>query len=197
MSIALQELETDTILMNSGAFANLLRMRDRFVGIHSERIRSLTRNVCERLDLSWTEGRLIETAAQLHDLGTIAIPDPILHKNGILTPEERLIMQGHAQFGYEALEKATEFAPVAEIVRHHHERFDGTGYPDRLAGDDIPLGARLIGVLDAYDAMTSERVYRQSKTDREAAEELILGKGTQFDPEVVDAVLKTIRFGVH
>jgi response regulator RpfG family c-di-GMP phosphodiesterase len=105
MSIALKELETDTILMNSGAFANLLRMRDRFVGIHSERIRSLTRNVCERLDLSWTEGLLIETAAQLHDLGTIAIPDPVLHKNGILTPEERLIMQGHAQFGYEALEK--------------------------------------------------------------------------------------------
>lgn len=106
-------------------------------------------------------------------------------------------MQGHAQAGYEALEKATEFAPVAEMVRHHHERFDGSGYPDRLAGDDIPLGARIIGVLDAYDAMTSERTYRRARTDREAAEELILGKGTQFDPDVVDAVLKTIKFGVH
>ena len=177
--------------------ANLLRMRDRAVGIHVERMRLLAREVCQRMELSAAEMRVVEAAAHLHDLGTIAIPDPILHKPGALTVEERIIIQGHARLGFEALEHTEGLAHIADIVLHHHERYDGKGYPDGLEGDAIPLAARIISVLDAYESMTSERPYRPRRTDREAAEQLIVGKGTQFDPLVVDEVLKAIHFAVH
>ena len=197
MSTIIEELEIEGIQAQTGAFANLLRMRDRSVGMHSERIASLARNVAKRCELSSQETRLVETASHLHDLGTIAIPDPILHKPGTLSIEERDIMQSHAQFGYDALQQTENFRQVADMVLHHHEWYDGSGYPNGLGGDDIPFGSRVIAVLDAYDAMINDRPYRRSRTTREAAEELILGKGTQFDPEVVDAVLEAIKFGVH
>ncbi len=197
MSTILEELEIEGIQSQTGAFANLLRMRDRSVGMHSERICSLAREVAKRFELSSRETQLVETASHLHDLGTIAIPDPILHKRGPLTVEERQIMQGHAQFGYDALQQTENFRQVADVVLHHHEWYDGSGYPNGFAGDEIPFGSRVIAVLDAYDAMTNDRPYRRALTTREAAEELILGKGTQFDPEVVEAVLEAIKFGVH
>ncbi len=197
MSTIIEELKIEGIQAQTGAFANLLRMRDRSVGMHSERIASLARNVAKRCELSSQETRLVETASHLHDLGTIAIPDPILHKPGTLSIEERDIMQSHAQFGYDALQQTENFRQVADMVLHHHEWYDGSGYPNGLGGDDIPFGSRVIAVLDAYDAMINDRPYRRSRTTREAAEELILGKGTQFDPEVVDAVLEAIKFGVH
>ncbi len=197
MSAIIKESEIEGIQAQSGAFANLLRMRDRKIGMHSSRMRSLASKVAKRFKLSLGETCLLETATHLHDLGKIAIPDPILHKSGTLSTEERDIMQGHAQFGYDALHQTGSFKQVADMVLHHHEWYDGSGYPNRLAGDDIPFGARLIAVLDAYDAMTEVRTYRRARTAREAGEELILGKGTQFDPEVVEAVLETINFGVH
>ena len=197
MSTIIEELKIEGIQAQTGAFANLLRMRDRCVGMHSERIASLARNVAKRCELSSQETRLVETASHLHDLGTIAIPDPILHKPGTLSIEERGIMQSHAQFGYDALQQTENFRQVADMVLYHHEWYDGSGYPNGLGGDDIPFGSRVIAVLDAYDAMINDRPYRRSRTTREAAEELILGKGTQFDPEVVDAVLEAIKFGVH
>ena len=197
MSTIIEELKIEGIQAQTGAFANLLRMRDRSVGMHSERIASLARNVAKRCELPSQETRLVETASHLHDLGTIAIPDPILHKPGTLSIEERDIMQSHAQFGYDALQQTENFRQVADMVLHHHEWYDGSGYPNGLGGDDIPFGSRVIAVLDAYDAMINDRPYRRSRTTREAAEELILGKGTQFDPEVVDAVLEAIKFGVH
>jgi HD-GYP domain-containing protein (c-di-GMP phosphodiesterase class II) len=197
MSTIIEELKIEGIQTQTGAFANLLRMRDRSVGMHSARIGSLARKVAKRCELSSKETRLIETASHLHDLGTIAIPDPILHKPGALSIEERDIMQSHAQFGYDALQQTENFRQVADMVLHHHEWYDGSGYPNGLGGDDIPFGSRVIAVLDAYDAMISDRPCRRSRTTREAAEELILGKGTQFDPEVVDAVLEAIKFGVH
>ena len=197
MSTIIEDLELEGIQAQTGAYANLLRMRDRSVGMHSERMRLLARMVAKRFELSSTETRFLETASHLHDLGTIAIPDPILHKPGALSTEERDIMQDHAQFGHDALQQTGSFRQVAEIVLHHHEWYDGSGYPNGLAGDDIPFGSRVIAVLDAYDAMSDNRPYRSARTLREAAEELILGKSTQFDPEVVDAVLDAIKFGVH
>ena len=197
MSTIIEELEIEGIQAQTGAFANLLRMRDRSIGLHSERMGSLARDVAGRCDLSAREIRLIETASHLHDLGTIAIPDPILHKPGTLSTEERNIMQGHSQFGYDALLQGGNFRHVADLVLHHHEWYDGSGYPNGLAGDDIPFGSRVIAVLDAYDAMTNDRTYRRARTIREAAEELILGKGTQFDPKVVDITLEAIKFRVH
>ena len=197
MSTILEELELEGIQVQTGVFASLLRMRDRTMGAHSEHIRSLAREVAKKMGLSSRDTHLLETASHLHDLGTIAIPDPILHKAGVLTEEERRIMQGHVQFGHEALQQTENFRQIADIVLHHHEWYDGTGYPTGIAGNDIPFASRLIAVLDAYDAMTHDRPYRRTLTSREAAEELILGKGSQFDPEVVEAVLKVIRFGVH
>ena len=197
MSTILEELELEGIQAQTDVFANLLRMRDRTMGTHSERIRSLARDVAKKMELSSRDIHLIETASHLHDLGTIAIPDPILHKPGALTEEERSIMQGHTQFGHEALQQTENFRQIADVVLHHHEWYDGTGYPTGIAGNDIPFASRVIAVLDAYDAMTNDRPYRRARTSREAAEELILGKGTQFDPEVVEVVLGVIRFGVH
>ena len=197
MSTMLDKLGKDQTEAQTVTFANLVRMRDRAVGLHSERMRLLAREVCQRMELSEAEIRVVEAAAHLHDMGTIAIPDPILHKPGTLTVDERIIMQGHARLGFEALEHTEDFAHIADIVLHHHERYDGKGYPDGLEGDAIPFAARVISVLDAYESMTSERPYRPRRTDREAAEQLILGKGTQFDPDIVDEVLKAIHFSVH
>ena len=197
MSTIIEELEIERAEAQTGTFANLLRMRDRSVGMHSERMRLLARNVGKRFGLSSREIRLVETASHLHDLGSIAIPDPILHKPGPLSMEERGIMQGHAQFGYDALQQTGKFRQVAEMVLHHHEWYDGSGYPNGLVGNDIPFGSRVIAVLDAFDSMTDERPYRRARSQREAAEELISEKGIQFDPEVVDAVLEAVKFGVH
>ena len=197
MSTLLDRLTKDPAEAQTGTFANLVRMRDRAVGLHSERMRLLARDVCQRMELSADEIAVAEAAAHLHDLGTIAIPDPILHKPGILTVDERIIMQGHARLGFEALEHTDDFAHIADVVLHHHERYDGRGYPDGLEGDAIPFAARVIAVLDAYESMTSERSYRTRRTEREAAEQLIIGKGAQFDPAIVDEVLKAVRFAVH
>ena len=128
----LEELETEGIQAQTGAFANLLRMRDRSVGMHSERICSLAREVAKRFELSSRETQLIETASHLHDLGTIAIPDPILHKRGPLTVAERQIMQGHAQFGYDALQQTENFRQVADIVLHHYRVVRRIGISKRL-----------------------------------------------------------------
>lgn len=197
MSTKLQHLEVGGIHLHSAPLVNLLRMRHRETAIHSERLRLLVRDVAERLAVPEAEIHLVESAARLHDLGTIAIPDPILNKGGKLTTEERRIVESHTRLGYEALREAVEFRKIAHLVLHHHEHYDGSGYPDRLEGRNIPFGARLIAVLDAFDAMTSVRPHRQPKTRREAFEELLVGKGAQFDPEIVDAFLDAARFGVH
>jgi HD-GYP domain-containing protein (c-di-GMP phosphodiesterase class II) len=197
MSTILQELEREGIQVQASPFMSLLRMRHRETGVHSENIRVMVRNISERLSVATTETQTIETAASLHDLGTIAIPDPILHKSGGLSEEERRVMQTHARFGYEALKESAEFQKLAHIVLHHHERFDGTGYPDGIEGKDIPFGSRMISVLDAFEAMTSEQPHRRRMTKREACDELLIGKGAQFDPEIVEALLETLRFGVH
>ena len=197
MSTLLQEFERAQNQGQTVMFANLLRMRDRDFGAHGERQKLMAREVGQRMDLETADVRTIEAAAHLQNLGVIAIPDPILRKPGALTLEERFVMQSHVRHGFEALEHTEQFGPIAHIVLHHHERYAGQGYPDGLEGNSIPFAARVISVLDAYDAMTSERPYRPIRTPREAAEELLLGKGTQFDPIVVDAVLQALRFAVH
>ena len=173
MSTLLQEFERDQKLGQSGVFANLLRMRDSEFGAHGERQKLMAREVGQRMDLAESDVRTIEAAAHLQNLGLIAIPDPILQKPGPLTIEERLTLQGHARHGFEALEHTEQFGPIAHIVLHHHERYDGKGYPDGLDGETIPFASRVISVLDAYDAMTSDRPYRTTRNPREAAEELM------------------------
>ena len=135
---------------------------------------------------------LTRLAGSLHDLGKLAIPEEILRKPGALNESERLVLQRHPQIGYRMLE-SLGVEPIADWVLHHHERWDGSGYPDRLRGEQIPLGARIIFVADAFDAMTSERVYRKPLSDRDAVAELERCAGTQFDPAVVEAFSRRAR----
>ena len=134
----------------------------------------------------------VARAAELHDVGKIAVPDAILDKPGPLDPVEWSFMRRHPLIGERILLAAPALRPVARLVRSSHERFDGSGYPDGLRGDEIPLGARVVTVCDAFDAMTSERPYREAVTEAAAIEELRRCAGTQFDPMVVGAFSRVI-----
>src|SRR5262245_21174022 len=132
---------------------------------------------------------LTRLAASLHDLGKLAVPEELLRKPGPLTDGERLVLERHPQIGYRMLD-SLDIDPVAEWVLHHHERWDGRGYPDGLHGDDIPLGARIIFVADAFDAMTNDRIYRRKLPIDAALIELEDCAGTQFDPNAVGALVE-------
>jgi HD-GYP domain-containing protein (c-di-GMP phosphodiesterase class II) len=131
----------------------------------------------------------LRRAAELHDVGKVGIPDAILDKPGELDGDEWEFIRQHTILGERILSAAPALAPVAAVVRATHERWDGRGYPDRLAGERIPLAARVIAVCDAYEAITSERRYREARTSADAREELLREAGHQFDPVVVDAVI--------
>ena len=170
----------------AASLAKAVDARDGFTGSHSDRVGELAARIARRLGVEETQIELTRVAASLHDLGKLAIPEEILRKPGTLNESERLVLQRHPQIGHRMLE-SLGVEPIADWVLHHHERWDGDGYPDRLRGEEIPLGARIIFVADAYDAMTSERVYDRSLSPSEALEELERCSGSQFDPAIVDA----------
>jgi diguanylate cyclase (GGDEF)-like protein/putative nucleotidyltransferase with HDIG domain len=170
----------------AASLARAVDARDVYTGSHSQRVAELAAGVARRLGLPEEDVELTRLAASLHDLGKLAIPEEILRKPGPLTEPERMVLERHPQIGFRMLE-SLGVDPVADWVLHHHERWDGSGYPDGLPGDRIPLGARIIFVADAYDAMTSERVYRRRVAPDQAIAELRRCAGSQFDPEIVDA----------
>jgi diguanylate cyclase (GGDEF)-like protein len=174
------------------SLAKAVDLRDTYTGSHSARVADLAARVAARLDLDQELIELARLAGSLHDLGKLAIPEEILRKPGPLTDPERLVLERHPQIGFRMLD-SLGIEPVAEWILHHHERWDGAGYPDRLPGPMIPLGARIIFVVDAFDAMTSDRVYRGRLSPREALLELQRCAGTQFDPEVVDALAEELE----
>ena len=152
---------------------------------HAQAVARLSGLVGLKMGLTTHEMRILLVGALLHDVGKIFMPDPILKKPGPLTPEERLIMELHPVAGSRILERS-EVPPAAVApARHHHERYDGGGYPDGLRGEEIPLAARLVQVADAFDAMTQGRIYRWGIPPAEALEEIKRNAGTQFDPRVV------------
>ncbi|MDX6506969.1 MAG: hypothetical protein QOG06_1613 [Gaiellaceae bacterium] len=171
----------------AASLARAVDARDVYTGSHSQRVADLAARTARRLGLPEEEVELTRLAASLHDLGKLAIPEEILRKPGPLTEPERMVLERHPQIGFRMLE-SLGVDPVADWVLHHHERWDGSGYPDGLPGERIPLGARIIFVADAYDAMTSERVYRSRVAPDHAVEELKRCAGTQFDPGIVDAL---------
>jgi diguanylate cyclase (GGDEF)-like protein/putative nucleotidyltransferase with HDIG domain len=170
----------------AASLARAVDARDVYTGSHSQRVAELAARVARRLGLPEEEVELTKLAASLHDLGKLAIPEEILRKPGPLTEPERIVLERHPQIGFRMLE-SLGVDPVADWVLHHHERWDGSGYPDGLPGDHIPLGARIIFVADAYDAMTSERVYRRRVAPEQAIAELERCAGSQFDPGIVSA----------
>jgi diguanylate cyclase (GGDEF)-like protein/putative nucleotidyltransferase with HDIG domain len=177
----------------AASLAKAVDARDTYTGSHSTRVAELGAWIAAHLGLDAENVELARLAGSLHDLGKLAIPEEILRKPGPLTPPERLVLERHSQIGFRMLE-SLGVDPVAEWVLHHHERWDGTGYPDGLKGEEIPLGARIIFVADAYDAMTSDRAYRGRLTPQEAIAELQRCAGTQFDPEIVAAFAKELGY---
>jgi diguanylate cyclase (GGDEF)-like protein len=171
------------------ALASALQERDRYTGEHSENVVDLTARVGDALALDADEVSRVRTAALLHDIGKVGVPDEILHKPGPLTEPEWKVMRQHPAIGERILRAIPGLGGVARIVRHEHERWDGKGYPDQLAGPAIPVGSRIILACDAYHAMTSNRPYREAMPHADAMAELTRNAGTQFDPEVVQALV--------
>jgi len=176
----------------AASLAKAVDLRDTYTGSHSARVAELAARVAARLGLDQEQIELSRLAGSLHDLGKLAIPEEILRKPGPLTGPERLVLERHPQIGFRMLD-SLGIDPVADWILHHHERWDGTGYPDRLPGPEIPLGARIIFVVDAYDAMTSDRVYRGRLAQEDALAELERCAGTQFDPTVVAALAEELE----
>jgi putative nucleotidyltransferase with HDIG domain len=173
-------------LRAAASLAHAVDVRDAYTGSHSYMVGELAARVAQQMGLDAEKTELTRLAGSLHDLGKLAIPEEILRKPGPLNEAERLVLERHPQIGYRMLD-SLGIEPVATWVLHHHERWDGRGYPDRLGGDQIPLGSRILFVADAYDAMTSERVYRSKLPHDRAIAELERCAGTQFDPDVVSA----------
>jgi diguanylate cyclase (GGDEF)-like protein/putative nucleotidyltransferase with HDIG domain len=162
--------------------------RDSYTAGHSRRVQQLALAIGRELGLSQVELDLLGHAALFHDIGKLAIPDAILLKPASLTPDEWSLMQRHAEEGARIIDRLGFLNDAVPAIRHHHERFDGTGYPDRLAGEDIPLGARIIHVADALDSMLTTRIYRAARPAAEALQELRASAGTQFCPRCVGAL---------
>lgn len=171
-----------------------LEARDAYTALHSERVAAIALDIGREMGLSEEELSLLERGARLHDVGKVGVPDQILRKESSLTPEEWSFMRRHPELGEALLSPLYPYlGDIAGIVLHHHERFDGQGYPQGLSGHKIPLLARIVAVADTYEAMTSHRPYRRAKKPEEALREIQDLAGTQFDPRVVEAFVRVWR----
>ena len=163
---------------------------DPATSVHGGHVAELVPRVGRLLGMHEPELEELELAAEFHDIGKVAVPTELLNKPGPLDELERQVMACHVEWGAELLRHLPECETIAEIVRHHHERFDGAGYPDGLRGCEIPLASRVIAACDAYGAMISDRPYRRALGHDVAVRELLDGAGTQFDPDAVTAILR-------
>jgi HD-GYP domain-containing protein (c-di-GMP phosphodiesterase class II) len=166
------------------ALARAVEARDDYTGGHIERVRRYSLQVGESLGLTQEQLRHLEFGAVLHDVGKIGVPDGVLGKPGPLEQNEWQVMRTHPEIGRRVLQGIAFLEPTVEAVASHHERWDGRGYPNGLSGDQIPLAGRIVGVVDAYDAMVTDRPYRRGLPLSVAISEIEKGRGTQFDPDI-------------
>ena len=181
---------TDSYQFTLEAMADLLDTREQKTGAHSKRVSRMAVVLARKMGASLEEIEIIATGALLHDIGKVGIPDAILLKDGPLTDAEREVMKRHPHLGYNVIKAGPGLEPASEIVLAHQERYDGTGYPRGLKGEEICLGARIFAVVDAYDAIRSDRPYSKGRSPEETLAEILRHAGTQFDPAVVDVLRK-------
>jgi HD-GYP domain-containing protein (c-di-GMP phosphodiesterase class II) len=174
-------------------FNQLLDLRDLGTGVHSTRLAEWAIRVARKLGVPETDLYQMEVAALLHDIGKIGIPDSILKKEGKLTEAERALMNKHPEYSWSILRLLPGLEKASLYALHHHESFNGAGYPAGLKGEEIPIGSRIVSVIDAYDAMISNRCYRQGLSHDEAVRRLLESGGTQFDPVVVKTFVEIAK----
>lgn len=166
--------------------------RDPYTSGHSSRVADITLTLAQALGLQGLQLEIVHMAAHLHDIGKIGVPDEVLGKEGALTEAEWLLVKRHPRTGYDILSRSEALSEIADIVLHHHERWDGSGYPDGLRGEKIPLGARIIAVADAIDAMLSPRPYRDAMTAEACARQIRENNGKQFDEKIATLALNLV-----
>jgi putative nucleotidyltransferase with HDIG domain len=185
----LEKTHFETIM----AFSDALEARDQYTAGHSRRVMEYSKSIGQRLRLDKQDIEDLKKSALLHDIGKIGIPDTILKKQGKLTDEEYAIIKSHPETGAVILKNIKSFKHLVPAVFHHHEQYDGEGYPNGIKGKEIPMYARIIAITDTFDAMTSSRSYRNALSFRTALSELERRKGTQFDPEIADIFIEILQ----
>jgi len=185
----LEKTHFETIM----AFSEALEARDQYTAGHSRRVMEYSKDIGQRMKLDKTDIEDLKRSALLHDIGKIGIPDIVLNKKTNLTDEEYTTIKSHPETGASILKYIKAFKNLVPAVYHHHERFDGEGYPEGVKGTAIPLHARIIAIADTFDAMTSRRSYRNALSFRSALSELERNKGVQFDPDIVDIFIEILQ----
>ena len=210
--LSLKEMATDPLASSAGlrikeleqqqhsllksvicGFNQLLDLRDLGTGVHSTRLAEWAVRVARKLGIPESDLYQLEVAALLHDIGKIGVPDSILKKEGKLTDAERALMNKHPEYSWSILRLLPGLEKASLYALHHHESFNGAGYPAGLKGEEIPIGSRIVSVIDAYDAMISNRCYRQGLSHEEAVRRLLESGGTQFDPVVVQTFVEIAK----
>jgi len=186
---ALPQAVLDTV--TSLAFA--IDAKDHYTQGHSQKVSAYAALIAEAMEMSDAEVEEIRLGGVLHDIGKVGIPENILNKSGPLNPDEWETMKSHVKFGAKILDPLTPLARIREMVLHHHEYFDGSGYPEALVGEKIPLGARIIAIADAYDTITSDRTYKKARKAGDALAELERCANAQFDGAIVEIFVRTLR----
>ena len=188
--LLVEHLEHKIIQMQNAtvsALSEMLDLKDIETGTHSTRLAEWARRIGESTEMSEADLRDLEIGAILHDIGKNGVPESILRKPGKLTEDERKVVEKHSEYGWAILKTIPGFGRASLLVLHHHERIDGRGYPAKLRASEIPIGARIISVIDSFDAMVSDRAYRKGLGVDEAMRRLLADSGLQFDKMIVDA----------
>jgi len=194
--LKIKSIEEQFSALNSAvicAFNQLLDLKDLNTGVHSTRLAEWALHVAGELGLDEGAQKDVEIAALLHDIGKVGIPDAILNKPARLSVEEYSLMKKHPEYGWAVLRQIPGMERASLIILHHHESFDGSGYPGNLKGEEIPIGSRIVSVIDSFDAMVSWRPYREGMPFDEAERRLLKATGTQFDPLVISSFLPHAR----
>lgn len=189
----LAERQRSLFVSMTKSLVSALEAKDEYTRAHSSRVTEISLKIAESMGLDEREQKDLEVAAILHDIGKIAIPEKILHKKGQLNEQELKTVQQHPINGEKIIKPVMELNNSAKIIRHHHERYDGNGYPDKLKSLEIPVGSRIMAVADTYDAITSERPYRKANSHNFAVKEIVNSSGNQFDPEVVEHFIEVAK----